>query len=156
MKSPDPPSPNKTDQHAVVTLTLHFALVTLQGLTCDSGFEPIDAAPRVTMALFQSSVIPTSPSWRVVLASVSFGYRLHRFQISNLRSQILDRRSHQLSLPVEFLNTRIQLAIFFCKLVSALLNLSDIDRRDVFHLSTREATLRDRGHLRQVTVRALA
>lgn len=39
--TPYPPSPDETDQHAVVTLTLRCAPVTLLGMTCDSGIEPI-------------------------------------------------------------------------------------------------------------------
>ena len=46
--APYPPSPDEIDQHAVVTLTMRCAPVTLLGIICHVGVEPNDAAPRAT------------------------------------------------------------------------------------------------------------
>ena len=39
-ETPNPPSPISIDQHTVVTLTIPCTFVTMQGLICDTGFEP--------------------------------------------------------------------------------------------------------------------
>jgi hypothetical protein len=71
--TPYPPSPDETDQHAVVTLTVTCTLVTLLGVICYVGIEPTDAAPASPYAFTRRS-----PSGQVVLASVSSDYQLHR------------------------------------------------------------------------------
>ncbi len=43
--SPNPPSPMAIDQHAVVTLTMHFKGVTMLGIICDSGAKPDGYGP---------------------------------------------------------------------------------------------------------------
>jgi len=62
----------------VVTFTFPNAPVTLLGVICHVGIEPTDAASRDTRGAIQRS--PTFPVGGFVLASVLFGYRLHRAQ----------------------------------------------------------------------------
>ena len=96
--APYPPSPDETDQHAVVTLTMPCAPVTLLGITCDTGIEPVNAAPRVTQGVLQTQ--PNLAQLAGVCSPLFLSdYRLHR---------LLD----QLSLPVQLLNARVEIAIF--------------------------------------------
>ena len=74
--APYPPSPDKTDQHVVVTFTLRCTLVTLLGITCHLGVEPIDAAPHITKASVDA---PNFPNWAGLCSPlIPSDYRLHR------------------------------------------------------------------------------
>jgi hypothetical protein len=44
---------------------------------------------------------------------------------------------------------RIEIAVILCEFVCALLDLGHVNRRDVLNFRTREATVRNRGRLRQ-------
>jgi hypothetical protein len=74
------------------------APVTLLGITCDTGIEPVNAAPRVTQGVLQTQ--PNLAQLAGVCSPLFLSdYRLHR---------LLD----QLSLPVQLLNARVEIAIF--------------------------------------------
>jgi hypothetical protein len=45
---PKPSLTESSDQHTVVTFTLHNALVTLLGVNCKTGIEP-DVSPHVSI-----------------------------------------------------------------------------------------------------------
>src|SRR5687767_3666590 len=49
-EAPNPPSPDETDQHAVVTMNITLCACDFAGLHLDTGFEPVGAAPRTTEA----------------------------------------------------------------------------------------------------------
>jgi hypothetical protein len=51
------PSPDKTDQHMVVALTCAPTLVTLLGVICHLGIEPIDAALASTKGVYEQKEV---------------------------------------------------------------------------------------------------
>jgi len=85
---------------------------------------------------------------RYVLASVPFGYRLHRSSWSEIPVWISD----QFSLPVEFLDSRVKLAVVLCEFISALLDLNHVDRPHILHFRTCVAVLSKRTCQRQIRV----
>jgi len=146
--APYPPSPNKTDQHAVVTFTFPSALVTLLGIICHVGVEPTYAAPRDTMrrhsAQHQLSQLAGLCSLLFSPATICIGLVDLRFHICEI--------SDQFSQPVKFLNTGVKLAVILCEVIGALLDFHNIDRPDVLHFRTCVTVLGKRSRLRQIGV----
>jgi hypothetical protein len=123
------------DQHAVVTLRIALCPCDFAGHDLSFGNRTRDAAPRVDQRRL-SDAAQLYPVGGFVLASISSDYRLHRLL-------------NHFSLPVEFLNTRIEIAIILCEFVCALLDLSHVNSRDVLHFRTCEPTLSNRSCLGQ-------
>ncbi len=64
------------DQHAVVTLTMHFKGVTMLGIICDSGVNPMGMAPHTPKGNGFLTVKPNLTQLTGCARFYCFGYQL--------------------------------------------------------------------------------
>src|SRR5690242_18843113 len=94
---------------------------------------------RFALSTHDQSALPRR---RVVLAS-----RVSDYPLVSVK---------KISLPISFLDSRIQLAKLLCKIVRLALNCRNAHRTDKLHFRSRTARLRRRGRCCQLPIRCTA